>query len=149
MQDLAEVWLWNKLVGALAWDPASHNASFEYTPEWLATGVQLAPLHMPAQIQGPHIFHFPELNPDTYKGLPACFADSLPDDFGNAVINAWLARHGRDPASFNPLERLLYTGKRGMGALEYAPSLRQAHRNSGRLELESLLNMAQQVLDQR
>lgn len=149
MQDLAEVWLWNKLVGALAWDPASHSASFEYTPEWLATGVQLAPLHMPAQIQGPHIFHFPELNPDTYKGLPACFADSLPDDFGNAVINAWLARHGRDPASFNPLERLLYTGKRGMGALEYAPSLRQAHRNSGRLELESLLNMAQQVLDQR
>jgi len=150
MQNLAEVWLWDKLVGALAWAPDTATATFEYTPEWVKTGVQIAPLHMPSHADGARIFHFPQLNRDTYKGLPACFADTLPDDFGNAVINAWLARNGRDPQSFNPLERLLYSGKRGMGALEYAPALRQTHSSSNnKFELDSLISMAQQVLDQR
>lgn len=149
MQNLAEVWLWGKLVGALAWAPSTASATFEYTPEWMRTGVQIAPLHMPSQVDRTHIFHFPQLNRDTYKGLPACFADTLPDDFGNAVINAWLARNGRDPQSFNPLERLLYSGKRGMGALEYAPALRQTQTGNNKLELDSLIGMAQQVLDQR
>lgn len=149
MQNLAEVWLWDKLVGALAWAPDTATATFEYTPEWIKTGVQIAPLHMPANLNGARVFHFPQLNRDTYKGLPACFADTLPDDFGNAVINAWLARNGRDPHSFNPLERLLYSGKRGMGALEYAPALRQAQNPNSKLELDSLIGMAQKVLDQR
>lgn len=149
MQNLAEVWLWDKMVGALAWSPDIALATFEYTPEWISTGVQIAPLRMPSHTEGARIFQFPQLNRDTYKGLPACFADTLPDDFGNAVINAWLARNGRDPQSFNPLERLLYSGKRGMGALEYAPALRQTQTVSSRVELESLIGMAQQVLDQR
>jgi serine/threonine-protein kinase HipA len=149
MQNLAEVWLWDKFVGALAWSPATTSASFEYAPEWIKTGVQIAPLRMPSQAEGTRIFQYPQLARDTYKGLPACFADTLPDDFGNAVINAWLARNGRDPQSFNPLERLLYTGKRGMGALEYAPATRQVQAQENTLELESLIRMAQQVLDQR
>ncbi|HTF95855.1 MAG TPA: type II toxin-antitoxin system HipA family toxin [Cellvibrio sp.] len=149
MQNLAEVWLWNKMVGALAWSPENQIATFEYTQEWAASGVQIAPLKMPSTTEGSRIFHFPQLNPLTYKGLPACFADTLPDDFGNAVINAWLARNGRDPQSFNPLERLLYSGKRGMGALEYAPAIRQSQSTSSKLELESLIQLAQQVLDQR
>lgn len=149
MQNLAEVWLWEKLVGALAWAPETAIATFEFTPEWVKTGVQIAPLHMSSRADGPRIFTFPQLNRNTYKALPACFADTLPDDFGNAVINAWLARNGRDPQSFNPLERLLYSGKRGMGALEYAPALRQAQSGNNKFELESLISMAQQVLDQR
>lgn len=149
MQNLAEVWLWDKMVGALAWSAENQLASFEYTPEWLETGVQISPLHLPARTNGPRIFQYPNLNPATYRGLPACFADTLPDDFGNAVINAWLARSGRDPQSFNPLERLLYSGKRGIGALEYAPALRQVKNASDKLELESLIQLAQQVLDQR
>lgn len=149
MQNLAEVWMWGKMVGALAWSPDTQFASFEYTPEWVDTGVQISPLHMPSQPRGERIFQFPQLGRATYKGLPACFADTLPDDFGNAVINAWLARNGRDPHSFNPIERLLYSGTRGMGALEYAPALRQVQNTAGRLELESLIQLAQQVLDQR
>ena len=148
MENLAEVWLWDKRVGALAWDPASSTATFEFTREWVATGVQIAPLHMPVSANGPRKFNFPQLNPSTYKGLPAAFADTLPDDFGNAVINAWLARNGRDASSLTPLERLLYTGRRGMGALEYAPAVRTPS-SHGKLELESLIGMAQQVLDQR
>ena len=149
MQNLAEVWLWDKLVGALAWAPDTTTATFEYTPEWVKNGVQIAPLRMPSSVDSTRIFHFPQLNRNTYKGLPACFADTLPDDFGNAVINAWLARNGRDPQSFNPLERLLYSGKRGMGALEYAPALRQVQTGNTKVELDSLISMAQQVLDQR
>jgi serine/threonine-protein kinase HipA len=149
MQNLAEVWLWDKMVGALAWDPTTNSATFEYTTEWVQTGVQMSPLQMPTQLQGTRLFHFPQLNFETYKGLPACFADTLPDDFGNAVINAWLSRNGRDPNSFTPLERLLYTGKRGMGALEYAPAIKQPQHKKEKLELESLVSMAQQVLDQR
>ncbi|WP_052417311.1 type II toxin-antitoxin system HipA family toxin [Cellvibrio mixtus] len=149
MQNLAEVWLWDKMVGALAWSPENKLASFEYTSEWQETGVQISPLHMPSRLNDQSIFQYPNLNPATYKGLPACFADTLPDDFGNAVINAWLARIGRDSQSFNPLERLLYSGKRGMGALEYAPALRQAKNANDKLELESLIQLAQQVLDQR
>lgn len=149
MQHLAEVWLWGKFVGALAWDPDAQLGTFEYASEWIAESIQLAPLHMPATPNGPRKFQFPQLNRATYKGLPAIFADTLPDDFGNAVINAWLARNGRSPESFTPLERLLYTGQRGMGALEYAPALRRARTPNNRLELESLIGMAQQVLDQR
>ena len=149
MQNLAEVWLWDKLVGALAWNSETATATFEYTQDWISKDVQIAPLHMPAAINGQNIFQFPQLNTETYKGLPACFADTLPDDFGNAVINAWLARNGRDPNSFTPLERLLYTGTRGMGALEYAPALRKIQNADSKLELESLINMAQQVLNQR
>ncbi|HWV16879.1 MAG TPA: type II toxin-antitoxin system HipA family toxin [Cellvibrio sp.] len=149
MENLAEVWLWDKLVGALAWEPANATATFEFTPEWVATGVQISPIRMPTTTGGQRKFSYPQLNPNTYKGLPAAFADTLPDDFGNAVINAWLARNGRDANSLNPLERLLYTGKRGMGALEYAPALQRNPQAHNKLELESLVGMAQQVLDQR
>jgi serine/threonine-protein kinase HipA len=95
-------------------------------------------------------YTFPGLNHETYKGLPAVFADSLPDDFGNAVINAWLARQGRSADSFTALERLLYSGSGGMGALEYSPAMRERGRNpTGNFEMASLIAMAQRVLDQR
>jgi len=95
-------------------------------------------------------YTFPGLNYATYRGLPAVFADSLPDDFGNMLINAWLARQGRSGQSFSAVERLLYTGSRGIGALEYAPALRARGRNPvGALQLDSLVAMAQRVLDQR
>lgn len=146
MKNLAEVHCWGYLVGALAYDPNNKISTFEYAPEWINRGVEIAPIHMPLSTQK---FQFPHLNPETYKGLPAIFADTLPDDFGNAVINAWLARNGRDIASFSALERLLYTGKRGMGALEFAPAISAAETKNNKVELDSLVEMAQQIIDQR
>ncbi len=144
---IAQVKLWGDFVGALALDESTNIATFEYTPEWLKNGVEIAPVHMPLQ---PGRFSFSGLNPETFKGLPAVFADSLPDDFGNAVINAWLAKQGRSPRSFSSVERLLYTGSRGLGALEYSPALRNRGKNPvGSIELESLVHMAQKILDQR
>ncbi|NOX09113.1 MAG: type II toxin-antitoxin system HipA family toxin [Gammaproteobacteria bacterium] len=148
MQNLAEVLLWGERVGALVYDPASKLSTFEYAPQWLNKGVEIAPLKMPLSQQR---FQFPGLNPATYKGLPAVFADILPDDFGNAVIDVWLASQGRDSNDFNPLERLLYSGNRGMGALEFAPAtvLNKKNTPSANLQLPSLVKMAQKVLDQR
>jgi len=146
MQNLAEVHLWGKLIGALAYDPDSRLSTFEYSPGWLRSETEVAPLHMPLSTRK---YQFPGLARETYRGLPAVFADALPDDFGNAVIDAWLARQGRAGDGFNPLERLLYTGKRGMGALEFAPAVRRQSDHYEQLELTSLIEMAQLVLDRQ
>ncbi len=146
MQALAEVHLWGHLVGALAYDANTRISRFEYAPQWLDAGVEIAPLHMPRSTK---IYQFNDLNPQTYRGLPAVFSDTLPDDFGNSVINAWLLRNGRDVDSLNAIERLLYSGNRGMGALEYRPAMRTDSAHNQQIELESLVAMAQQILDQR
>ncbi|MCG8485972.1 MAG: type II toxin-antitoxin system HipA family toxin [Chromatiales bacterium] len=143
---IAQVKLWGKLVGALAFDERNGLGTFEYTKGWRDTGIQISPLHLPLSDRK---YQFPELNRATYKGLPAAFADSLPDDFGNAVIDAWLARQGRDPGSFSAVERLQYMGQRGMGALEYFPESSDRPRKAGELDLESLAEMAQKVIDGR
>lgn len=134
-------------VGAVSFDSQAGVGFFEYFPEFLETGIELAPLTMPLAAQ---VYSFPGLNPDTFKGLPGLVADSLPDDFGNAVLNAWAASQGLDPARISPLQRLQYTGTRGMGALEYAPATRLKSLNAAQqVALDSLLETAQQVLDAR
>lgn len=142
----AKITLWGEFVGALAYTDDSGIASFEYDPAWVRKGLEISPIRMP--LSNP-LVSFPSLNYDTYKGLPAAFADTLPDDFGNAVINAWLSRNGRDPDDCTPVERLLYIGKRGMGALEYEPATEVSKAGNEDLELGSLLEVAQNILDQR
>ena len=117
---LAEVRLWGKRIGAVSWDSNRQCANFEYAPAFVGSGIEVAPLTMPLLRT---VYSFPNLPAATFKGLPGLLADSLPDDFGNALIDAWLARQGRTAASFTPIERLCYTGARGMGALEYLPAL--------------------------
>lgn len=146
MENLAEVRMWGKQMGALAYNPTSGISTFEFSPEWRALGCEIAPLHMPLAATR---YQFAGLNVDTYRGLPAVFADTLPDDFGNAVINAWLSRTGRDANSFTPVERLLYTGNRGMGALEFLPAMDRGIDEGGDLALDLLVTMAQTVLDER
>lgn len=134
-------------VGAVSFDSQTGVGFFEYFPEFLETGIELAPLTMPLATQ---VYSFPALNPDTFKGLPGLLADSLPDDFGNAVLNAWAASQGLDPTRISPLQRLQYTGTRGMGALEYTPATRVKSLNAAQqVALESLLETAQQVLNAR
>ncbi len=134
-------------VGALSFDTNKGLGAFEYTHDFIKTGIELSPLMMPLSEQ---IFSFPELDFNTFKGLPGLLADSLPDDFGNAVLNAWVAAQGKSPRSISPLQRLQYTGKRGMGALEYAPATQLRHLNaSWRVDIESLVAITQEILDSR
>ncbi|MBT0585582.1 type II toxin-antitoxin system HipA family toxin [Alteromonas oceanisediminis] len=137
----------NKAVGAVSFDTEKGLGAFEYEPDFVKNGVELSPIKMPLSEQ---IYSFPELNFATFKGLPGLIADSLPDDFGNAVLNAWVAGQGRSPSDITPLQRLQYTGKRGMGALEYAPATQLKSLNaSQQVEIESLVSIAQDILDSR
>ena len=147
MSTVAEVSLWGETVGALLYDTTSGISTFEYSPDWINSGVALAPLHLPARSGK---FSFPGLSLETYRGLPGVFADTLPDDFGNAVINAWLARNGIAQESFSPVDRLLYTSSRGMGALEYQPALNNRQmQTTTDIQVDQLVALAQAVLDQR
>lgn len=134
-------------VGAVSFDTVTGLGAFEYDRGFIKQGIELSPIKMPLSRQ---IYSFPELAFATYKGLPGMIADSLPDDFGNAVLNAWVASQGRQPSDITPLQRLQYTGRRGMGALEYAPATRLKSLNaSQQVEIESLLGIAQEILDNR
>ncbi len=143
---LAEVRLWGRRIGAVGWDQARQCASFEYAPEFVGSGIEVAPFTMP--LARP-IYRFPALSTTSFKGLPGLLADSLPDDFGNALINAWLARQGRSAASFTPIERLCYTGSRGTGALEYLPAFGGVEAPSETLDLQALVQLASDILRQR
>jgi len=142
----ANVFLWGAKAGAVAWDDQRNIASFEYAPAFLRGGFDLSPLVLPRR---PGIFSFPALNRDTYHGLPGLLSDSLPDRFGNALIDLWLARQGRALNDFSPVERLCYIGSRGMGALEFKPALVRESGTSAPIEIAELTDIAQRVLDQR
>lgn len=134
-------------VGAVSFDTHKGLGAFEYSPGFIKKGIELSPIKMPLSTQ---IYSFPELDFNTFKGLPGLIADVLPDDFGNAVLNAWVASQGRSPTDITPLQRLQYTGKRGMGALEFAPATKLRGLNaSQQVDIQSLVDIAQGILDSR
>ncbi|MEZ5013662.1 MAG: type II toxin-antitoxin system HipA family toxin [Chitinophagales bacterium] len=147
MVTTAKVKLWGKKVGAIAWDQSNRLGSFEYTPEFPFNNWDIAPLKMPIDHAKGSIFSFPELrDTTTFKGLPGLLADALPDKYGNAVIDAWLARTGRASGSMNPIETLCFIGKRAMGALEFEPVISDFKSGTNKIELDSLILVAQDIL---
>ncbi len=119
--DVVEVWAWGGRVGAVAPHPVSGAFVFAFTPEWIAGGIELAPLMMPLR---PEPYSFPELSERTYYGLPALLADALPDAFGNALVDAWMAEQGVPLGAITPLDRLAYAADRPLGSLEFRPPAR-------------------------
>ncbi|MDU9403339.1 type II toxin-antitoxin system HipA family toxin [Pseudomonas sp. zfem004] len=144
---IAQIYLWDVYVGALNWNPQTQVGEFEYTPEFVRTGLEISPVHMP--LRSDFIYVFQGLDRETFKGLPSILADSLPDDFGNALIDAWLAQQGRSKATFTPVERLLYQGERGMGALEYRPALATERDKAESIQIDALVRLASEVLSDR
>jgi serine/threonine-protein kinase HipA len=152
--NLAEVKIWGELVGAVAWDTSTSLATFEYDPIFKQLKWDLSPLKMSLS-DNRNIFSFPELRKkrssdyDAFKGLPGMLADSLPDKYGNQLINLWLAQQGRPLDSMNPIEMLCFIGSRGMGALEFEPAVLKETRRTFSIEIESLVNTARQMLTLR
>lgn len=141
--DLIEVRAWGATVGGVSIDPGLGYYVFEYDPKWQARGIELAPLTMPVS-QSLHVF--PLLPEATYKRLPAMLADALPDDFGNALIDAWMAREGVPKSAITPLDRLAYLGARGMGALEFKPTRGPRHRKATAVAISRLVVSARNAL---
>jgi serine/threonine-protein kinase HipA len=142
--------IWNKRVGAIAWDANNGLASFEYEPSFLSNNWDLSPLKMPISGAEKRVFSFAELrSTTTFKGLPGLLADVLPDKYGSSLINAWLASNGRPSDSMNPVELLCFIGSRGMGALEFEPVLPKTSSGATKIELSSLVQIAQEILTGR
>lgn len=143
---IAKVQLWGRTIGAVSLDEGREVAAFQYDADFARSGIELSPLVMPPSER---VVEFPALPRNTFHGLPGLLADSLPDKFGNALIDAWLATQGRTPESFNAVERLCYTGKRGMGALEFAPVMGPKSLKASKIEVDALVRLAGEVLTHR
>ena len=141
----ANVILWGRRIGAVFWDETRTLGVFQYDSAFINAGIEVVPLKMPSR-ESP--YEFPALNRETFKGLPGVLADVLPDRFGNRLIDAWLAEIGKTPETFNPVDRLCYIGRRGIGALEFEPRLRTQTR-AKKLEVARLVDLANRVLDER
>lgn len=146
MSMVAEVRLWGRLIGAVSIDGPGTVATFQYTDAFAQSGIEVAPLMMPLSDR---VYTFPDLPLGSFHGLPGMLADSLPDKFGNAVIDAWLAAQGRLPQDIDAVERLCYTGTRAMGALEFRPAQGPQSRKSTPVQIDDLVNLAADVLRSR
>jgi len=144
--EVVEVRAWDDRVGAVALDPGLGYYAFAFTPEWLRRGIDLAPLTMPREA-AQEVFIFPNLPELTFYRLPGMLADALPDAFGNALIDAWMAKQGIARDEITPLDRLAYMGKRGMGALEFRPEHGSHRESSAPLEMQSLVEEARKLIE--
>lgn len=143
---IAAVKLWGRTIGAVSQEDDRDYAAFQYDEDFVNSNIEISPITMPLANR---IYAFPDLPRNTFYGLPGLLADSLPDKFGNALIDAWLATQGRTPESFNGVERLCYTGARGMGALEFEPATGPRPGRSQKIEIDALVELAAKVLTQR
>jgi serine/threonine-protein kinase HipA len=141
---VAEVRLWGKRIGAVSIDDESPYVYFKYDDDFVKSGINLSPIMMPLSNE---IFQFKTLAVRTFYGLPGLLADSLPDRYGNQLINAWLESQGRTLDSFNIIERLCYIGKRGMGALEFHPSKNDVFNELDDIEINHLVNLSNQIIN--
>ncbi len=136
----ATVKLWGTTIGYVSMECSERHARFEYDPKFVNFGIEPAPLYMPLRKRC--IYQFQDLHPRSFHGLPGMIADSLPDKYGNRLIDVWLAQTGRRPTEFNAVDRLCYIGTRGMGALEYEPSIGSETAKDQRLEISHLVELA-------
>ncbi len=153
MVDYAYVHIWDTLVGVIHWTNRQ-IANFQFDKKFLNKKWDISPIKMPIS-NGDQIYSFPDLLPSkdnedgTFKGLPGLLADSLPDKYGNQLIEMWLAQNGRPPKSMNPVEKLCFIGSRGMGALEFEPTQLKSNKYTFAIEIKSLVDIAKKMLSER
>lgn len=143
MVTLANINIWGRKAATVLWNDNTQSAVFEYDSDFTLSGLELSPLQMPLQRR--HAYTFASLSHDTFMGLPGLLADALPDAYGKALLDRWLASVGRTFA--NPVERLCYQGKRSMGALEFEPAQDSFLEQGNSIEIDSLVQVAREALD--
>ena len=145
MVDVAKVNMFGMPVGTFRWDERYNVARFEYDSSFVGRGLEPSPLMMP--VQEGRVYSFASLDRETYKGLPGMLADSLPDTYGRALFDRWLALTGR--TSSNPIETLCFLGKRCMGALEFEPAMDFTYDPNALFEIDSLVKVARDALTEK
>lgn len=140
---MAEVFMWGSRIGIVTWDENREIAEFQYDEKFVNSGIEVSPLTMPLSDK---VYLFPILDKNTFKGLPGFLADSLPDKFGNKLIEEWLQRQGRELDRFSPVERLCYIGDRGIGALEYKPSKKMSKTINDNIPIEAMVKLASSIV---
>lgn len=146
MITLARVKLWGRTIGAVSLEDGARYGAFQYHPAFLKSAVEVSPIVMPLRRE---TYRFPDLPDNTFHGLPGMLADCLPDRWGNALIDAWLATVGRTPGEFNVVERLCYVGTRGIGALEFSPTNGPRPGKGSTIHVDSLVALASEILADR
>ena len=146
MNTTAEVYLWGTRVGIIHQELNKPYASFEYDTDFLQSGIEISPVMMPLSN---NVYEFPLLSGEPFFGMPGLVVDSLPDDFGNKVIEQWLASQGKSIRDFTAIDRLCYTGKRGMGALEYVPATYGMNDIDENINVSEMVKFASDALNQR
>ncbi len=142
--EAADIILWGSQIGTLIWK--NNRGYFEYAEGFQSSGIEISPIKMPLSSES---YSFGSLNEETFKGLPGLLSDSLPDKFGNKLIDQWLEKQGRSIAAFSPVERLCYIGLRGMGALEFQPVIGRKEEQSVPLEIARLVELANNALSSK
>lgn len=146
MHTTAEVYLWGTRIGIIHQDLEKTYASFEYDKDFLKSNIEISPIKMPLS---DIVYEFPSLSGEPFFGMPGLVVDSLPDTFGNKVIEQWLASQGKSIKDFTAIDRLCYTGKRGMGALEYVPASSEISDINENINVSEMVKFASDILNQR
>ena len=135
-----EVFLWGRHVGTIAPEFGAY-CQFQYDPQFLKSAIEISPLKLPlkSSIYRTSLMDLPS---GTFMGLPGVFADSLPDSFGNAIIDRWMESEGVPKTSITALDRLAYVGSRAMGALTYEPKRGPYSGDPSALEMRRLVETA-------
>lgn len=139
-----KVTLWGSPIGYLH-QQENGLIGFQYDADFIGSGIEVSPIRMPLSNM---TYSFPALPEETYSGLPGMVADSLPDKFGNIVIKRYLDSIGRSDDILTPLEKLCYTGKRGMGALEYEPARELVDINE-KVDIDALTKLTAEILSNK
>ncbi|MBE5958419.1 MAG: type II toxin-antitoxin system HipA family toxin [Lachnospiraceae bacterium] len=146
MINTAEVYLWGTRIGIVHLEDEKNYASFEYDRNFVESEIEVSPIKMPLSNR---VYEFPTLAGDAFHGVPGMLADSLPDKFGNAVIERWLISKGKSQADFNVIDRLCYTGKRAMGALEYVPATGNDREIDDSINVSEMVKFASDILNNK
>lgn len=142
MVDVAIVKMFGNPTGVFRWDSRYDIVQFEYDKNFIGRGLEPSPLVMP--VQPGRIYSFGDIGRETFKGLPGLLADSLPDTYGRALFDRWLALTGR--TSSNIVETLCFLGKRCMGALEFEPAIDVYYNLDSKIAIDSLVEVAREAL---
>lgn len=134
--------LWDDIIGVMTWDNIAQVASFQFSEIYYTKPYNIQPTRPMKPIPP-----FNGIPGDKYNGLPPFIADSLPDTWGSLIFDRWARENGIQPKDCNPLLKLSYIGKRGLGAFEFEPERNPGEDNFK--TLESLEQIARRTFQER